>query len=307
VIAPGSVLRGEQDSYRVEVEHARGGFGITYRGWRERDGREVILKVLRLDRMGDWKVLELFEREGKVLRQLRHPGIPAFVDNFTVEEAGAAPDFVLVQELVRGSNLCELMRSQRALNQDEMLNWFGEILEILAYLHGLNPPVVHRDVTPKNILLRASDGRAVLVDFGSVQAILRTGQSVSSTAAGTFGYAPMEQFVGRATPASDLYGLGMTFLAVASGREPEHLPVDGARVNARAVLRRDARFDARMVELLTKMTEPDPRRRVARARERAKELSLPRGCLERRFVHVVAGLAVVEDVEALLFVIQART
>jgi hypothetical protein len=314
VIAAGSLLRGQRDSYRVEAEHARGGFGITYRGLCEREGREVIVKVLRFDRMGDWKVLELFEREGKILRQLRHPGIPAFVDNFTVDDEGAPPAFVLIQEFVRGRTLRDLMRSQHELDQAAMLGWFGEILDILTYLHGLNPPVVHRDITPKNIILREADGRAVLVDFGSVQAALRTGQSISSTAAGTFGYAPMEQFVGRAVPASDLYGLGMTFLAVASGREPEQLPMNGVRVNVRSVLLRDSRFDSRLVELLTKMTEPDPRRRLPDAVTGLQELAALRGQapapLQRRPPAApssrVAGAAHVTDPESYLILLSSR-
>ena len=264
MIEAGAVLRGPQDSYHIDAEHARGGFGITYRGRRERDQCEVIVKALRLDRMGDWKVLELFERESKVLRQLSHPGIPAFVDSFAVDDDHGGQEFVLVQEFVRGRTLRDLMRSHHTLGQADMLGWLQEILEILVYLHGLSPPVVHRDVTPKNIILRP-DGHAVLVDFGSVQAALRTGQSISSTAAGTFGYAPMEQFVGRAVPSSDLYGLGMSFLAVASGREPESLPMDGVRVNVRGVLLHDSRFDSGMVALVTQMTEPDPRRRLADA------------------------------------------
>lgn len=276
MIAAGTVLRGPDGSYRIDAEHARGGFGITYRGRRERDERGVAVKVLRLDRMGDWKVLDLFEREGRVLRQLSHPGIPAFVDSFSVEDGVAGQVFVLVQELVAGRTLRDLMRSGEVLDQAEMLGWFQDILEVLGYLHGRSPPVVHRDVTPKNIIVRA-DGRAVLVDFGSVQAVLRTGQSVSSTAAGTFGYAPMEQFVGRAVPATDLYGLGMTFLAVASGREPEGLPMDGVRVNVRAVLLRDARFDSRLAGLLAQMTDPDPRRRPPNAAAALAELAMVRG------------------------------
>jgi serine/threonine protein kinase len=313
VIAVGAVLRGQNDSYRIDAEHARGGFGVTYRGRRERDGSDVIVKVLRLDRMGDWKVLELFERESKVLRQLSHPGIPAFVDSFAVEEVDTPQAFVLVQELVRGRTLRELMRSQHVLGQAEMLAWFGEILEILAYLHALNPPVVHRDVTPKNIILR-EDGTAVLVDFGSVQATLRTGQSVSSTAAGTFGYAPMEQFVGRAVPSSDLYGLAMTFLAVASGREPENLPMDGVRVNVRNVVLRDARFDAGMVRLLTQMTEPDPRRRLPDAVTALEQLAVLRGQVSASETRTppssptqrLVGAARVTDPESYLVLISSR-
>jgi hypothetical protein len=312
LIGPGSVLRGQQDSYRIEDQHARGGFGITYRGRRERDGRDVIVKVLRCDRLGDWKVLELFEREARVLRELSHPAIPAFVDNFTDQQDGSPQMFVLVQEFVRGQTLRELMRSQRELDQVAMLGWFDQILQILSYLHALSPPVVHRDITPKNIILREADGRAVLVDFGSVQAVLRTGESVSSTAAGTFGYAPMEQFVGRAVPASDLYGLGMTFLAVASGREPEKLPMVGVRVNVRAVLLRDSRFDSRLVELLSKMTEPDPRRRLPDAVTALQELAVLRGQSPARQVprlteaDRIVGAAHVIDPESYLLLLSSR-
>src|SRR5439155_11901035 len=123
-----------------------------------------------------------------------------------------APDapegFALVQELMPGRSLAEIVRGG-GLSQAQMMGWFEEILHVLDYLHRRAPPVIHRDVTPKNIILRP-DGRAALVDFGSVQAALRAGQMVSSTAAGTFGYAPLEQFVGHAGPRSDLYGLGMT-------------------------------------------------------------------------------------------------
>jgi hypothetical protein len=244
----------------VLAEHGRGGFGVTYRARREEDGAEVIVKVLRLDRLDDWKAHELFEREVAVLRVLSHPGVPAWLDDFLLGEPDRPQALVLVQELIPGRSLRELMGRGGGLSPELMRSWFEQILAVLEYLHGRSPPVIHRDVTPKNIIV-GPDGRAALVDFGSVQAALQSGHSVASTAAGTFGYAPLEQFVGRAGPASDLYGLGMSYLAVASGREPSEMPLDGVRVDVRALLA----GDERLISLLEAMTAADPRHRLSSA------------------------------------------
>jgi hypothetical protein len=224
--------------------------------------------VLRLDRMESWKAQELFERETAVLRTLNHPGIPAWIDDFPLDDAAGAEGFALIQELIPGRSLHEVMRTG-TLSSDEMLVWFDQILQVLTYLHERAPAVIHRDITPKNIILRP-DGGAALVDFGSVQAALRAGGTGASTAAGTFGYAPIEQFVGRAEPASDLYGLGMTYLAVATGREPSEMPLDGARVDLRAQLQ----GKERLLDLLHAMTAADPRSRPASARSVRARLAL---------------------------------
>ncbi len=260
----GQVLAGKQDAYEIVAEHARGGTGITYRARRQRDGAGVIIKALRLAGMGDWKVLELFERETAVLRALAHPGIPAWIDDFPVGAADAPTGFALVQELIPGHDLRHLLRSGARLSPAQMTGWLDQILFVLEYLQSRSPPVIHRDITPKNIILRP-DGRAALVDFGSVQAALRDAQadlSGSSTVTGTFGYAPMDQFLGRATPASDLYGLAISYLAVATGSEPADMPAPGNRVDVRATL---AAGDDRLLALLEDMTHPDPRQRVGSA------------------------------------------
>lgn len=266
-LEPGSVVSGKAGRYRLLEVQGRGGFGVTYRASREADGRAVVVKLLRFERMGEWKALELFEREIKVLRSLHHPSIPAFVDELILGTPEAPEGLGFVQELVPGVDLGRLIGQQERLDQPRMLRWLDEILTVLDHLHSLAPPVIHRDVSPKNIVLRP-DGRAFLVDFGSVQAALREGASVASTAAGTFGYAPMEQLVGRATPASDLYALGMTYLAVATGLQPEQMPLEGARVHVRACFR----GDERLVALLERITEPDPRRRLGDAAEALQAL-----------------------------------
>src|SRR4028119_1692723 len=100
-------------------------------------------------------------------------------------------------------------------------------LDILAYLHPRQPPVIHRDIKPSNILLKNRSGNSVgevyLVDFGAVQT-LATQQGKTVTVVGTYGYMPPEQFGGRAVPASDLYGLGATLIALITKQHPADLP-----------------------------------------------------------------------------------
>jgi len=264
---PGDRLQGTKDTFLVEGLCGEGGFGVTYRCRREGDGLPVIAKVLRVERLDEWKSLELFEREAKVLAQLHHESIPDYVDYFPQGDAAAPEGLVLVQELVEGQDLAAGLRAGRRLDEGQMLDWLAQILDVLAYLHGLSPPVIHRDISPKNIILR-EDGRAFLVDFGTVQAAVLSESTIASTAAGTFGFAPPEQFMGRATPASDLYGLAMTYLAVATGRQPEELAIDGLRVDVREAIR----HDARIMLLLEAMTEPDPGERLGEAREALRRL-----------------------------------
>jgi predicted Ser/Thr protein kinase len=256
------VYQGEKDSYEVLEQLGKGGFGVTWKARRASDGLTVVVKALRVERMEDWKALELFEREMRTLEALDHPGIPNYLDHFEMESGLA-----FVQEFVDGKSLAELRRaSNRTL--EEHLKWFDEALQILEYLHGLSPPVVHRDITPGNILLN-QEGRLYLIDFGNVQAAVF--KESQSTVAGTMGYAPMEQFVGRATPASDLYSLAMTFLACVSGSEPTEMPIEGMHVQVDRLLR-DQSPDARLVLLLEEMTKPDIEQRAGSAQDARRRL-----------------------------------
>jgi serine/threonine protein kinase len=265
-LQPNQIVQGKSDQYIIEGPLGEGGFGLTYRARRSSDDLAVVVKLLRLERAGDWKSVELFEREAAIMRGLSHPRIPQYIDTFTIEPAG----FGLVQGLIEGQTLKAIMRQKQRLSPEQMNRWLWQMLEVCHYLHTQSPPVIHRDISPKNIILTPSQD-AVLIDFGTVQAKISSQESVSSTSAGTFGYAPMEQFVGRALPSSDLYGLGMTFLAVATGREPEQLPFAGNRINVREALA-GISVDARILLALDRMTHPDPTGRAESAQELMERL-----------------------------------
>jgi hypothetical protein len=126
-----------------------------------------------------------------------------------------------------------------------------QVLEILNYLHRLNPPVIHRDIKPQNII-RQSDGQLFLVDFGAVQDMYRHTLLKSGTFVGTYGYMPPEQFRGKAYFSSDLYGLGATLLFLLTHRSPADLPQTRMRIDVRNCVEISPEF----ADWLERMLEP---------------------------------------------------
>src|SRR5690606_3027281 len=132
-----------------------------------------------------------------------------------------------------------------------------------------SPPVIHRDIKPTN-LVRAADGRVSLVDFGGVR---EAGRSGGSTMIGTFGYMAPEQLHGQAGPATDLYALGATIVALAGGVEPEDVPRVGLRMDLERHL---PGLAPRLRKVLAWMVEPDPTARPRRAADVLERLDAGR-------------------------------
>ncbi len=216
--------------------------------------REVIVKRLRP--RGTWKSFELFEREAKVLAQLRHAGVPRFLA--TLEEPPGT--FNLVMQRAPGEDL-KTFTARRRLSELELRDVLIRCLEILDYLHTRSPAVVHRDIKPSN-LVRAPDGKLALVDFGAVLDAAR--DRGGSTIVGTYGYMAPEQLHGQVTPATDIYALGATIASIASGIEPEDIPRKGLRMDLDKLL---PSLDAGLRAALIAMTDPDPDKRPQRARD----------------------------------------
>ncbi len=251
--------------YELLRELGHGSFGRTFLARDTLAGGPVAIKVLDRRAAADWKAYELFEREAAVLRSLRHRGIPRVHDLFRDVWDGAPATF-LVMDYVEGISLARLIE-QRQLDPERVVQIFVDLLDILDYLHGRVPPVLHRDIKPSNVILRP-DGSAALVDFGSVRRIFLEPEETGSTVAGTYGYMPYEQYMGHATPASDLYALGATLLHLLTGRAPRSfMGEDGCLAVPDALP-----GDPRLAPVMARLLRPSPVERFASAREAREAL-----------------------------------
>lgn len=188
--------------------------------------QQVVVKLLSFSSDFNWEDLKLFEREVETLKSLSHPAIPRYLDSFEIDTPNRK-GFALVQTYIEAKSLQEYLCDGRTFSEREVKQLATALLDILAYLHQRQPPVIHRDIKPSNILLKNRSGNSVgevyLVDFGAVQT-LATQQGKTVTVVGTYGYMPPEQFGGRAVPASDLYSLGATLIALITKQHPADLP-----------------------------------------------------------------------------------
>ena len=237
-LTPGTRLR---DRYIIQRPLGRGGFGSTYLA--EDTGRfsqaitikeltPVVQGIAALE-----KAEELFQREAATLHKLQHPQIPKFWEFFREGDR-----LFLVEDYIEGSTYEDLLHQRlqqgRTFTEAEIIDFLRQILPILSYLHDLR--IIHRDISPDNIICRSSDGLPVLIDLGGVKQVpieLATQvvtvqppvstdgmKGTNGTSLGKVGYAPDEQMrLGIVAPHSDLYALGVTAIVLMTGKQPQNL------------------------------------------------------------------------------------
>jgi eukaryotic-like serine/threonine-protein kinase len=162
-----------------------------------------------------------FKREVETLAKLDHPLIPAVTDSF---QEGS--HYFMVQEYVAGENLEGHMEHlKKPMPEQEALTCTSQVLDILQYLALQQPPIVHRDIKPANIIISSRDKLAHLVDFGIARTDeMKQSQRKQTSALGTPGYAPPEQYQGNADGRSDLYALAATLHFLLTNRDPRDEP-----------------------------------------------------------------------------------
>jgi len=218
-----------QDRYRIVQLLGQGGFGRTYLAedegrFNERCAIKEFVPLQGEDKFSD-KATQLFQREASVLYQISHPQIPKFQATFEAQER-----LFLVQDYVEGPTYHQVLRQRQEQNKPfseaEIRQFLQQVLPVLAHIHAKG--IIHRDVSPDNIILRRSDSRPVLIDFGVVKEVVTRlhldGEITHATTVGKAGYAPSEQMqTGRAYPSSDLYALAVTAVVLLTGKEPQAL------------------------------------------------------------------------------------
>ncbi len=225
-ISIGTVL---QNHYRIVQLLGQGGFGRTYLAedqgrFNERCAVKEFVPTQGADKFSD-KATQLFQREAAVLYQIEHPQIPKFRATFEEGER-----LFLVQDYVQGPTYYDVLRQRRlqnrAFSETEVRQFLQQLLPVLAHIHAKG--IIHRDVSPDNIILRQQDNLPVLIDFGVVKEVVTRmqleGTQSHATTVGKAGYSPSEQMqTGRAYPSSDLYALAVTAIVLLTGQEPQML------------------------------------------------------------------------------------
>ncbi|EGK87209.1 serine/threonine protein kinase [Microcoleus vaginatus PCC 9802] len=275
-IYPGITLN---NHYRIVRELGHGGFGRTYLAEdAHRFNEPCVLKEFAPQVHGSYalqKSEELFEREAGVLYKLQHNQIPRFRELFRVSISDRGYLF-LVQDYVPGQTYRFLLdaRKRQGLRfiEAEINQLLQQILPVLEYIHSLG--VLHRDISPDNLILRLSDGMPVLIDFGGVKQVAATVESLFAEANGTsgpatrigkLGYAPVEQMqMGIVYPHSDLYALAATVLVLLTGKEPHQL-LDSQTLNWN--WRAECSLSPNLSLVLDKMLAQQPSQRYSSARE----------------------------------------
>lgn len=257
---PSTLLAGRFEVIRTL---GQGAFGRTLlaRDTRDGGGREVAIKLLDERGRPDAKAYQLFEREAEVLRALRHHGIPEVYETFHESWQGSPAAF-LVMEYIEGASVAQIIDEKRVISTTDTMHLFLELLGILDYLHSRVPPILHRDIKPANIILRPN-GFPALVDFGSVRRVFLSPEESGSTIAGTYGYMPYEQYMGQASPASDLYAAAATFLHLLTGRAPRDFMNEEGRIQVPDALP----GETRLRDVLARLLRPSPAERFASARD----------------------------------------
>lgn len=263
--------------YRVTDRIGQGGMADVYRATDEALGREVALKVFRAE-LASADDLARQQGEVRLLAKLSHPCLVTLFDAIADTDGRV----VLVLEFVAGTDAAHRLRDGGALDRADVAAIGADIAGALAYIH--HEGVIHRDVSPGNILLPDSPHAvaAKLTDLGIARLVDEAKLTATGLVTGTASYMSPEQVAGQhLTAASDVYSLGLVLLECLTG----HREYQGKAVEAAAArLARDPRIPRELGTewhgLLQAMTARDPARRPA-AEEVATRLS--------RLPHPAAG------------------
>lgn len=257
-----------------------GGMGAVYRAEQSRLGRTVAVKVLPPVTGPDEEARERFEREARILSGLNHAHI------LRIHDFGSLPDgtLYLVSEWAGGGDLAKLIGG-KAHPSVEVLGWVRQIAAALDAAHASG--VIHRDLKPGNVLVH-DDGRLTLADFGLAHTAgpgANPALTQPGTLFGTFEYMAPEQMesAGKATPATDLYALGVIVYQMLTGRVPR-----GAYTRPSRLVRVPAEVDAFIEQALA----TDPARRPGSGADFVQKLDRALRAPARRRQRQLIGLGV---------------
>lgn len=234
---PAKTLIGNR--YLIQNAIGYGGLGRTYLALDSyRFNEPCVVKEFAPRSTGRYhiqKSRDLFKREAEILYQIQHAQIPKFLACFEERQR-----LFLVQEYVNGKTYSTLLKERqeedRVFSEAEVINWLMNLLPVLDYIHACG--IIHRDISPDNIMQPHSTALPVLIDFGVGKQWIPPDENESDSdsntdskpqtsfvggmsCVGKIGYAPHEQInMGVSFPSSDIYALGVTTIVLLTGKEP---------------------------------------------------------------------------------------
>ncbi|WP_428268550.1 serine/threonine-protein kinase [Haliangium sp.] len=207
------------DRYRVVERIGAGGMGKVFKVIHAQLGKTFALKIIRDNLAEQDKARDLFYREARLASSLSHPNIASVVDFGEDERLGA----FMVMEFLQGEPLHRVLAREKRLGLRKAVDIIEQVAEALHYIHSKG--IVHCDIKTENILMTEVRGakrttlQVTLLDFGLARST--AGTRSTNSLAGTPHYVAPERIRGRdATPAADIYGLGILFYEMLTGRVP---------------------------------------------------------------------------------------
>lgn len=275
-----------QQRYRLDELLGKGGYGAAYRAQDIRLKRVCVVKQL-LNKKGataaQLKEQRInFAKEAGLLVQLNHPGhpnIPEIYDYF-YDDTGN----YLVMKYIEGQNLKQVIeQNQGIIPWRDAVRYAIDVCGALDYMHThSDEPIMHRDIKPANILL-GDDSRIWLIDFGLAKEnpLEKNNRRIDTRASGSVGYTPLEQWLGEAEPASDIYAIGATLHHMVTGLNPFRAfggNFDVQRVqelhgNFVPIREVDQKLPRRLEGVIAKATKPEPASRPS-ARQLQQQLQV---------------------------------
>jgi len=258
--------------YRIVDRLGEGGFAKTYLAEdTDNFNRRCAVKQLAPNVRGASEMqqaVKLFEQEARQLQILgRHPQIPTLHGYFEEQY------WYVVQEFIDGQDLWERSRQQGVCTEDELRDILQDLLSVLQFVHENN--VIHRDITPSNIIRRRSDGKLVLIDFGISKQLSSKVLSKPGTIIGSEGYAAWEQLKGgTVSPATDLFGVGVTCFYLLSGVDINDLYLNKGYSWLQDWKKHgNYRASASLAKILDKLLQKEAKKRYQSASEVLRELT----------------------------------
>jgi formylglycine-generating enzyme required for sulfatase activity/predicted Ser/Thr protein kinase len=251
-LSPGQTLN---NRYRIVKLLGQGGFGAIYRAW---DTSLDCPRALKENFDTSPEAQRQFKREAQILTTLTHSNLPKVIDHFIIPGQGQ----YLVMDYIEGEDLGTMQeKAGGPLPEGQVLNWIEQVCAALEYLHSQNPPIIHRDIKPKNIRI-TPQGKAMLVDFGIAKVCYPDVSTITGAKAVTPGYSPQEQYgVAKTDVRSDIYALGATLYHLLTGKQPVESVLRTMGVPLDAPGKHNPLISARTQSLVMKAMETMPEKR----------------------------------------------